>query len=98
VSRTRYVAPPVLTILSMQFLRGSKSDSGEQLRTTQGGRSSRSCVDSIEWLKDSDLFHHELSKEVRSNPSQSSGSTRQDPLSDRDTVINALGTPSPVKL
>jgi len=49
-------------------------------------------IDSIKWLKDPDLFYHELSKEVYSNLSQSSGSTPQDPLTDRDTVINVLGT------
>lgn len=48
-------------------------------------------VDSINWLKDPDLFYHELSKEVRSNTSQSE-STQKDPLKDRDTVINALST------
>jgi flagellar biogenesis protein FliO len=49
-------------------------------------------VDTIKWLKDPDLFYHELSKEVCSNPSQPPESTHQDPLSDRGTVINALGT------
>ena len=49
-------------------------------------------IDSIRWLKDPDLFYHELSKEVRSNISQSSESTHQDPLKDRNTVLNVLGT------
>jgi hypothetical protein len=49
-------------------------------------------IDSIRWLKDSDLFYHELSKEVRSNISQSSENTHQDPLRDRNTVLNVLGT------
>lgn len=49
-------------------------------------------VDSIKWLKDPDLFYHELSKEVCSSPSQLPESTHQDPLSDRGTVIDALGT------
>ena len=49
-------------------------------------------VDSIKWLKDPDLFYHELVKETHSNLSQSSGTTRQDPLADRDAVINALST------
>jgi hypothetical protein len=49
-------------------------------------------VDSIKWLKDPDLFYHELSKEVCSNSSQPPESTHRDPLSDRGTVINALGT------
>ena len=48
-------------------------------------------IDSIKWLKDSDLFYHELSKEVRSNPFQSE-STHEDPLRDRNTVLNVLGT------
>ena len=48
-------------------------------------------VDSINWLKDPDLFYHELSKEVRSNTSQSE-STHKDPLRDRDTVIAVLST------
>lgn len=49
-------------------------------------------IDSIKWLKDPDLFYHELSKEVRSNVSHLSENAPQDPLSDRNTVINALGT------
>jgi hypothetical protein len=50
-------------------------------------------IDSIKWLKDSDLFYHELSKEVlRSNHFQSSGSTHEDPLGDKNTVLNLLGT------
>ena len=49
-------------------------------------------VDSIKWLKDPDLFYHELVKETHSNLSQSSGITRQDPLADRDAVVNALST------
>ncbi|KAF8502264.1 hypothetical protein F5888DRAFT_1800741 [Russula emetica] len=51
-------------------------------------------IDSIKWLKDSDLFYDELSKEVRSNLFQSSESTHQDqdPLKDRNTVLNVLGT------
>jgi hypothetical protein len=49
-------------------------------------------IDSIKWLKDSDLFYHELSKEVRSNLFQSSESTHEDPLRDRSTVLNVLGT------
>jgi hypothetical protein len=49
-------------------------------------------IDSIKWLKDSDLFYNELSKEVRSNLFQSSESTHEDPLRDRDTVLNVLGT------
>lgn len=49
-------------------------------------------VDSIKWLKDSDLFYHELAKETHSSLSQSSGTTHQDPLADRDTVVNALST------
>lgn len=49
-------------------------------------------IDSIKWLKDSDLFYHELSKEIHSNLSQSSESTHQDALGDRNTVLNVLGT------
>jgi len=49
-------------------------------------------IDSIKWLKDSDHFYHELSMEVRSNLFQSSESTHQDPLRDRNTVLNVLGT------
>lgn len=49
-------------------------------------------IDSIKWLKDSDLFYHELSKEVRSNLFESSESTHEDPLRDRNTVLNVLGT------
>ncbi|KAH9979163.1 hypothetical protein BJV74DRAFT_858646 [Russula compacta] len=49
-------------------------------------------VDSIKWLKDPDLFYHEVSKEVYSGFSQSSGNAQRDPLNERDTVINALGT------
>jgi hypothetical protein len=48
-------------------------------------------VDNIKWLKDPDLFYHELSKEIYSNVSQSSGNTHQDLLNDRGTVINVLG-------
>ena len=48
-------------------------------------------IDNIKWLKDSDHFYHELSKEVP-NFSQSSESTHQDPLMDRNTVLNVLGT------
>ncbi|KAI9450353.1 hypothetical protein F5148DRAFT_987108 [Russula earlei] len=50
-------------------------------------------VDSIKWLKDPDLFHHEISKEVYLNVPLSSGNTTpQDPLNDWDNVINVLGT------
>lgn len=49
-------------------------------------------IDSIKWLKDSDHFYDELSKEVRSNLFQSSESTHQDSLRDRNTVLNVLGT------
>ena len=49
-------------------------------------------IDSIKWLKDPDLFYHELSKGVHSNVSQSAGNARQGPLTDKDFVINALGT------
>jgi len=50
-------------------------------------------IDGIKWLKDSDLFYDEMSKEVlRSNLFQSSESTHEDPLRDRNTVLNLLGT------
>jgi hypothetical protein len=49
-------------------------------------------MDSIKWLKDSDLFYHELSKEVHSKLFQSSESTHQDPLRDRNTVLNVLSS------
>ena len=49
-------------------------------------------IDSIKWLKDSDHFYHELSDEVRSNLFQSSESTHQEALTDRNTVLNVLGT------
>jgi hypothetical protein len=50
-------------------------------------------IDGIKWLKDSDLFYDELSKEVhRSNLFRSSESTHEDPLGDRNTVLNLLGT------
>ena len=49
-------------------------------------------IDNIKWLKDSELFYDELSKEVRPNLFQSSESTHQDPLRDRNTVLNVLST------
>lgn len=49
-------------------------------------------IDNIKWLKDSELFYDELSKEVRSYLFQSSESTHQDPLRDRNTVLNVLST------
>lgn len=48
-------------------------------------------VDSIKWLKDPDLFYHELTKEINSNVSQLAGTTHKDPLNDKNAVINLLG-------
>lgn len=49
-------------------------------------------IDSIKWLKDSELFYDELSKEVHSNLFQSTESAPQDLLKDRNIVLNVLGT------